>query len=213
METTTTNTAKKFSCANLTKAQKEIIETANNGKINTIEINRIYNAFYWSVFNLLLHNYCNRNVKDAEELTNDVFIKLDKYKGKYNNSLSQFHTFLYTMTNQSGIDYARKIAAELRKKNNNHLYLDDNTPENGPVQISAHKSFNADINIERKELNTKIKEAFNTLTPKAQKIMHLVLEGVKYETIAQTLGVTVTDVKVTVLRSRPKLQTALKKSL
>lgn len=199
--------------SNTTKKQQEIISLASEGKLNSVKFEEIYDAFYWSTFNLLLHNYCNRNVQDAEEEANNAFMKLHRNINSYNPQISKFNTWFYNIVNNTGIDYTRRIAAKLRAISNNHLYIDDNSELHGPIQIQAPQQYNADAIVKAKELKHSIDTAFKTLKPIAREVMKLYLEGIKLEKISKELGIELSNVKVVIHRSKNVLTSQLKHAL
>lgn len=196
-----------------TLKQQEIISLASEGKLKSVKFEEIYDAFYWSTFNLLLHNYCNRNVQDAEEEANNAFMKVHKHFKTYNHEMGKFNTWFYTIVNNTGIDYTRRIAAQLRAKSNNHLYIDDNSGLHGPIQIHAPQQYNADAIVKAKELKKTIDTAFKTLKPIAREVMKLYIEGIKLEKISKELGVELNNVKVIIHRSKHVLTSQLKHAL
>lgn len=199
-----------------TRKQVAIIEKALKGNISQRDFNDIYEAFHLSVYNILLECYTNRNQMDAEELTNDVFMKVYNNIHLYNNKLSQFHSWLYTITNRCGIDYTRKMAIELQKSSNKHLYLDDFKYENVNVifEPAAPTSFASDILIKRKELSTKIERAFGAIKrPVARQIMEAYYSGIKGEKMAKMFGMTHENIRLIIHRTEKELQINLKGAL
>ena len=73
----------------------------------TMTFESIYNDNHESILRLI--NYKLGNDKEtAEELTNDVFLRVDKHLGNYDSNLSSFNTWLYNIAGNIVIDYWRK---------------------------------------------------------------------------------------------------------
>ena len=89
----------------------------------------IYHQYKKLVFNLALQ-YTN-NIQDAEEVTQDVFVKVfDKINGFRQDS--ELKTWIYRITINQSIDY---LKSKQRQKRNFIFSLFDNSSESAENQI------------------------------------------------------------------------------
>ena len=151
-------------------------------------------------FDAIYEKYCRRlfgfvvrYVKletDAEEIVQDVFIKIWENREKI-NAYSSFESYLFTISYNSAISLLRKRVHE--KKYLEHLNSLRN--ENVAPELTDEIYF--------KELNHKIQSLLAELTPRQKEIFLLSREeGLTHDEIAKKLGISVNTVKnhiVTVL--------------
>ena len=142
---------------------------------------------------LLIHRIIS-NREDAEELTQDVFLKiyrtLDTFKGE-----SLFSTWLYR------IAYNTAISAT-RKKKQDFLYVEEQTIENIPDEEIEHYFENE---IDHSRLLA-LDEALKRLSPEERGIISLFyMEEKTIEEIASVTGLTIANVKVKLHRLRKRL--------
>ncbi|WP_340077495.1 RNA polymerase sigma factor [Leptobacterium sp. I13] len=137
--------------------------------------------------------------EEAEDVAQEVFIKayqkLDKFKGK-----SKFSTWLYRITYNYCLDRL-KLKKKLIKSgiidevNEGNLIMEDETI----------------TNIEEQEKKTVIQHAIQALDRDDQVIVTLYYyEELSLKEIAHTMGMTLSNVKVKLFRSRNKLSELLK---
>lgn len=141
------------------------------------------------VFTLALR-YTSLN-EDAEELTQDVFIKAYKSLNNFNRT-SKFSTWLYTITKNTCLSY-------LRKKN-----LSTETIENLSLPDSTKN------HLEQKSEKEQLKNAINMLPQDDGIIISLFyIQEQSIQEIAQILSIESTNVKVKLHRARKKLKTII----
>lgn len=133
-----------------------------------------------------LFNFVVRYVKlemDAEEIVQNVFVKLWENREKINTH-SSFESYLFTISYNSAISLLRKRIHE--KKYLEHLHSLRN--ENVAAELTDEIYFT--------ELNNKIKSLLAELTPRQREIFLLSREeGFTHEEIAKKLGISVNTVK------------------
>jgi len=116
---------------------------------------------------------------DAEDLTQDTFIKLFKSRGRYRPS-AKFTTFLYFVARRIYVDYVRKQARHKRK-------IDALAEETTCAQITEDVSHGE---------GAEVIEALQELPEKMRTVVVLnVYEGLRYQEIADVLGVPLGTVK------------------
>lgn len=167
--------------------------------MNTTDFNEIYNKNYKTVFNYCFGRLKNHEV--CEEIANDVFCKFARLhdSGVYDSQKSAISTYLYTICNSAIIDYLRSI-----KNENNIEDIED-------ISFALISKDNILPKIYGSELNNSIELALNKLKPTARKVAEMYfIDDMKYVQIAEILNISLSNVKVTILRAREVLQTELK---
>jgi RNA polymerase sigma-70 factor (ECF subfamily) len=87
--------------------EKELLKAIANG--NEIAFKTIYDA-YFKKLSAYLYKLCKSN-DAAEEMVNDVFLKIWKNKSSLNH-IESFEAYLFTMARNKAIDYLRKLAKD-----------------------------------------------------------------------------------------------------
>ena len=136
-----------------------IIKEVLGGKSEQFE--HILNRYGGQVFNLIAHIVPCK--EDAEELTQDVFIKVFRLLSTFKEE-SSFSTWIYRIATNTALSAARKMKHDT-------LHLDDAACSNIPEEI--------------------IDEALDNDKPVAE--------------VASILGLTTSNVKIKLLRTRKKL--------
>ncbi len=149
---------------------------------------------YHIVLTKFIMNYV-KNVDDAEDLAQDVFVYVFFNKKEYDFKYS-FKTYLYTIARSRAINFLSR-----RKKNTK---IDD-----------CLEIFDIDDLIERK-LEIKEKEeivvkAIHKLKPEYQRVIFLYyFEDFKYKEISKVLNISMSKTKVLINRAKVKLKKELK---
>jgi RNA polymerase sigma-70 factor (ECF subfamily) len=150
----------------------------------------------WLAYRQKLLNFITskiENKEDAEELLNEVFIKLTEAINK-NTPPDNISAWLYRVTKNSIIDYYRT------KKHFEPL------AEN----VSENNSTNNEEMDTIKQLSQCILPMINALPETYQQpLMLSEIEGYKYQEVATTLGISVSAVKSRILRGREKLHKSM----
>ncbi len=140
------------------------------------------------------------NQMDAEDITQEVFIKLWHNFDKIN--LKKAKPWLISSTHNLCIDYIRK-----RK---NIMKSTDDISNNITAEEEGFLS-DPEINYRRNLLKNKINNSIKKLPDNLKSVFVLYeIEGFKYREISQALNVPINSVKVYLLRARKKLQEDLK---
>ena len=174
-----------------------------------LTFSEIYEKHQKSVLNQILRAVKNYHV--AEELTTDVFMKLNKYPyNPKNEKGANFESWLHTITNSIIIDYFRTSRHNQNLKTDNINGLVD---ENGKefFEFVAPTSTNADKDILTGETQKQIVSAFHNLKPKYRRVASMYfISGHKYSEIAKLLNIPEGTVKAMLFRARTMLQESLK---
>lgn len=182
---------------NMEQQEDIYIKRIQNGE--TELFSHVVANYSQSVFLLILRIVHNR--EDAEELTQDVFLKtyrtLNHFKGD-----SLFSTWLYR------IAYNTAISAT-RKKKQEFLYIEEQTIENVPDE-EINNVFGNTLDEERLQA---LRGVINQLTPDERGIITLFYTEQKtVEDIASVTDLTTVNVKVKLHRIRKKLYVMLKRN-
>ena len=143
---------------------------------------------------LFLRTFCN-DIHDAENLAEDVFVKIAVKKPHYNGKAS-FKTWLYTIGRNMAID-------KLRKKNAEWVPLD------ACAQLSADER-SLEEEFIRQEEKIAVHRAMQALPPDYQQILWLVyFEGYQVKEAAQIMGKSTHAAEALISRARQKMKEIL----
>jgi len=145
-------------------------------------------AFYW-----IYERYCKRLFgfvlrylkveADAEEIVQEVFVKIWESRSKL-DAYSSFESFLFTIAFNATMNLLRKKAND--KKYQEHLKS---------IQ-QIQKAPNIINELQFKDLNERLTELLNELSPRQKEIFQLSREnGLSHEEIAEKLGISKNTVK------------------
>ena len=147
---------------------------------------KVYAAYYDK-----LYSYCLRFVKSEElarEILQDVFVKLWSHREHINPALS-LNAYLYKITRNHTLDFLKKVARDHQLKE--ELMLS--------VALSHNQEEN---NLIYAEYNALANQAIQHLPMQRRLIFQLSRrDGLSYEEIANTLGISKNTVKVQMLRA------------
>ena len=170
----------------------EIISQVLHGNQQAYAV--LVNRYQNYVFTLTLRMLKNR--EDAEEVSQDVFIKAYKYLADFRGA-SKFTTWLYTIVNNTCISFLRKKKLEIRSLENENVFNAANNQDSG---ISANI-------VEQKSKIAMVDKAINMLNADDAMIVTLFYKGEQtLEEIANILGLEANTVKVRLHRARGKLK-------
>lgn len=146
--------------------------------------------------------YMLKNRDDAEDITQEIFIKIWQNINKF--KIISAKAWIMKSTHNLCIDYLRRRRITMQRENHiddefTENYYEDNM-DNNP-QVITH------INM----MTSKIKEAVKILPENLRSVFVLYeIEGMKYREISTALDIPINSVKVYLLRARKKLQEVLK---
>ena len=173
-----------------------------------ITLEQIFNETHVQVLNHVRRVV--RHEHDSEDVTSDVYVKIEKLMRKestqFNEDKSSLSTWVHTVTNSVILDFFRtnhqdryKAVSEFVDSEGKDIFT-----------FIAPENSRADNEVLRKELHSKIAKAFRTLKPKYRKIAILFfLRGMEYSEIADLLNVPMGTIKGMLSRARQKLQAEL----
>ncbi|MBN2101013.1 sigma-70 family RNA polymerase sigma factor [Candidatus Dojkabacteria bacterium] len=188
------------------KSNKEINKLANKAKTNASAFGEIYDHFAEDVYAFFYHR-TNNNQGRAEDLVSVTFEKILKNISKYDETKSNFSTWIYTISQNTLTDHYRK------QKHRDGISL-DSTGENDSSSLKEKQASNSspssDVITDR---NRKIINlALSKLPQKDQLVITLkYMSDLTYKEIGQNIGCSSNAVGVRISRALKKLTTQLKK--
>ncbi|MBN2163724.1 MAG: sigma-70 family RNA polymerase sigma factor [Pontiellaceae bacterium] len=179
----------------------DLVLKAQQGDVHAFDqlVKRYHGKIYALTYNM------TSNREDAEDLTQDIFVKayqaLPRFKGK-----SSFYTWLYRIAVNKTINYRKK---RNRKRTmsldqfDNEIKLDDIyhdlTSKGSPLR-----------NLSLSELQKKLNEAMQNLSDKHRTVVVLHdMQGVPHEDIAKMVGASVGTIRSRLFYARRQLQSEL----
>jgi RNA polymerase sigma-70 factor (ECF subfamily) len=138
------------------------------------------------------------NQIDAEDITQEVFLRVYNSKNKYKPK-SKFSTWIYKIAKDLCIDYLRKHKHEI-------IPIDEEIIQ----QLSDKTNDEPNVSAERNEINKIIHSALFSLPVNQRTALYLkVYENKSYKEIAQILGCSVSAVESLIFRARQSLKEKL----
>lgn len=168
----------------------ELIDLALGGDSQAFEslVNRYYMTVYRYVFRWIAVK------EDAEDITQEVFIKLANHLPTFNRR-SSFSTWLYRITANCAKDFVKKNSKYHKNRTDN--------PGNGNV-ISANPG------PEAKSFHQQVLAAVHSLPEKLKEATILVFaEGLSHKEAAQVIGCAEATVSWRIFQAKKKLQKVL----
>jgi RNA polymerase sigma-70 factor (ECF subfamily) len=179
-----------------------------------LKFDKIYNENKAMVMRFLRTKI--KNSSDIEELTDDIFIKVFNHLCDYDETKSNFNTWLINITKNTLIDYYRTKNGTQKAKAFANMINTDNSiseeihmvyqvPDNGIKADSLHDSAIVVSNTDK---------AINSLKGVKKDIaIEFFYNDLQYEEIAEKLNLPLGTVKGNIFRIRETLQKSLKHEL
>jgi RNA polymerase sigma-70 factor, ECF subfamily len=149
-----------------------------------------------------------RDMTEAEDLAQNVFVQVYKSAGRYKSS-AKFSTWLFTIARNLCLNEIRRRSRHPAES------LDRPGPEpdedQGPRQLPDRKAWGPPESLLQRELEEKVEEALAGL-PESQRTALLLCrqEELSYEQIAEVLGCSLSATKSLIHRGRATLKQKLK---
>lgn len=165
---------------------------------------RLMEKYYKSIFNLVYRFLGTREI--AEDLTQEVFIKIYKSAARYKPQ-AKLQTWIYQITKNISLN-------ELRKLKRKTVSLDEPMNIDGnevPREIADTSIPSPREQSGQKELGKIVQQAIASL-PENQRMAVILrrYENLSYEDIAKTMGCSLSAVKSLLNRAKDNLREALK---
>ena len=174
--------------------EEELIQRAQNGDREAFGV--LLRSYQRRIYSLALHY--TRNPMDAEDLSQEVWLKayrsLPGFRGE-----SGFYTWLRQITIRTLLNQQRTSFWLFGKKSSTRVSLDD---------VELPQYIEADLH--DRLLIEQVRQVLDTLTPRERLIFLLKhQEGMTYEEIADSCGVSVGTIKKALFRTVTKLREQL----
>ena len=168
---------------------------------NQSRFEKLYHEFQKLVYNVAL-NYI-QNTEDAEEVTQDVFVKVYNSLGNFNQK-SSYKTWIYRITINQCLDFLKQKNSQKRffifgkKSQNEQEYLNTSTFEHPGILM------------EQQEDAKILFEIINTLTENQRTAFLLSkLDGVSNTEIAEIMQLSISSVESLIFRAKNNLKEKL----
>lgn len=176
----------------------EILSRAAGGDLDAFE--RIYKLLSGFVYSVALRYI--RNTADAEEVTQDVFLKIHSHLGSF-RSQSSFKTWVYKITMNTAINYGKKRARENSRRGDYDTAIET---QEVPAEIETR--------LNREESERAVQDLLARLSPDQRACILLrEVEELDYRQIADTLRININTVRSRLKRARESLLTLVKKGV
>lgn len=170
----------------------------------------MYNHFHNGMVTWL--SYKIKSKSDAEEIANDALIKVFEKLNTFDESKSNFTTWVANICKNTLIDFTRKQKTVKGMGMRNREEIDALPSNDYPVFQVPDKGIKADSLFDTQIVSQNIANAIEGLKGNSKAVaIELFINQLSYDEIAEKLSLPLNTVKVTILRVREKLQNKLKK--
>nr|WP_255509209.1 RNA polymerase sigma factor [Flavobacterium sp. J27] len=158
----------------------------------------MYNEYKVLVYNVALHYL--QNIQDAEEVTQDVFVKvyytLHSFQGK-----ASLKTWIYKITINQSLDFLKK------KKSKKRLFIFGNKSHNEQEIVQISNFEHPGIILEKKEDAALLFAIINTL-PEHQKTAFILskIDGLSNPEIAEIMETSISAIESLIFRAKTTLK-------
>jgi len=164
----------------------------------------VYDAFYGKI-----RYYVGRLVgeTDAEDVTQEVFVKVDKHIAGFEGTCS-LSAWLYRVATNTALDKLRSKAHRQDQQTSSLSVTENGSGKDVPGDVAEDKkALSADREAVRAEMTECIREFVGRLPPDYQTVMVLSeLKELKNQEIADILDVSLHAVKIRLHRARARLK-------
>jgi RNA polymerase sigma-70 factor, ECF subfamily len=164
----------------------------------------VYNQFNKQVFNFI-NQSINYKSEIAEEITQDIFVKIASNLDIFDDSKSSLKTWVFNISKNTLIDHYRTNKTFT-------INVGSYKDENGNESFQFVGNTQADTEILNEEKMNSINKAFEKLTGLTKRVAELsLLEQRSYNEVADILDIPLGTVKGTLLRAKNQLKSVLQK--
>ena len=169
---------------------KDVIDRAAEGDIRAFEeIYRKTSAFVYNVASRITNNSA-----DADEVTQDVFMKVYRKLGEF-NFLSSFKTWVYRITVNTAINYKKAVEKHITQRSDY-----DSTLRGVSTKEEARG------NIDKQDKKKQVSVLLDILNPDQRACIVLrEIQELNYKEIADILRVNINTVRTRLKRARQRL--------
>jgi len=162
---------------------------------------QIYSEYSILVYNLALHYVLN--IEDAEEITQDVFVKVYQSAEKFKNK-STLKTWIYRITINQCLDFIK------HKNSKKRFFIFGKKTASEKEYLNLPDFYHPGIALENKEKSAQLFAVINEL-PEKQKTAFLLskLDGMSNPEIAETMQLSISATESLLVRAKKTLQEKL----
>ena len=163
--------------------------------------NSVYNEYHLLVYNVAL-NYV-QNVEDAEEITQDVFLKIHESLSDFKEN-SSIKTWLYRITINQSLDF-------IKKKNSKKRFFIFGKKSQNEFELTNVSNFeHPGILLERQEEAKVLFLVINTL-PENQKTAFIVskVDGLSSPEVSEIMEMSISAIESLIFRAKKELKEKL----
>jgi len=173
-----------------------------------MEFQEIYKEFYPKIVRYL--GRLTDNKEEAEDLAQDVFIKVNSSLGKFEGR-SSLSTWIYKIATNTANDRFRSASFQKGTKHTlSGEFLEENKEDKNVW--TGDKENTSDKILEKKEMNDCIKRYAEDVNENYRTVFTLSeYEGLKNQEIADILGLSLDTVKIRIYRARTQLKKKMEK--
>ena len=165
------------------------------------KFNQIYKDYYVLVYNVAL-NYL-QNIEDAEEITQDVFVKVYQSMDAFNQK-STVKTWIYRITINQCLDYIKQ------KNSKKRFFVFGKKSQNEYEYINTATFEHPGIVLEKKEEAAILFKAINSLTENQKTAFVLSkIDGLSNGEISEIMELSISSVESLLFRAKGALQIKL----
>lgn len=136
-----------------------------------------------------------KNPHTAEEITQEVFIKAFRFRGKFDPRF-EFSTWLWAIANNTITDWFRKMGRSM-------ACLEEIANEPTEIDALPSPTLNPELALLEKTHRTKLAQAMTRLTePQKRALLLRLIHQLSYHEIARKLGLSLSAVKCLVHRAK-----------
>ena len=168
---------------------------------NAVNFQNVYNQYHILVYNVAL-NYV-RNIKDAEEITQDVFVQvhgsLHRFKEK-----STLKTWIYRITINKSLDFIKHKSSKKR------FFIFGSKSENESEYLNISNFEHPGVLLEQKENATILYATIDEL-PENQKTAFILskIDGLSNPEISDVMQLSISSIESLVFRAKAALREKL----
>ncbi len=177
---------------------KDILIRASEGDMEAFE--KIYKAACGFVYSVALRIVNNRS--DAQEVTQDVFLKIYKNLKKF-QFRSSFKTWVYRITTNTALNAYRKRSKEISRRGDYNIAI-----KSAAIAGETEKA------VDKENSQRLLGSLLNMLNPDQRACIVLrEIEGLNYKEIAEVLKININTVRSRLKRAREILLTRSKEGV
>lgn len=179
-------------------ADKELVEKAQRGDVHAFEelVQRYHGKIYGLTYNM------TSNREDAEDLTQEVFVKAHEAIARFKGN-SSFYTWIYRIAVNKTINYRKK---RNRKRAMSLDQFDQEIKQDEDYHALTSKGSPL-RNINLSELQKRLNEALQNLSEKHRTVVVLHdVQGIPHEEIAKMVGASVGTIRSRLFYARRQMQ-------